>query len=111
VNTRLVLSAVPLILRRLNIAVKGDLGQTIQSLSLTGGEAGKLALGGVVFGYACAWIGHFFVEKNRPATFTVSSRFAVNDRHCAEAFVQYPLMSLRGDLRMLYEVLTLQRAP
>jgi len=39
-------------------------------------------------GYGCAWVGHFFFEKNTPATFT------------------HPLYSLRGDLQMLYDVLT-----
>ena len=23
-----------------------------------------------LFGYGCAWVGHFFFEKNRPATFS-----------------------------------------
>jgi hypothetical protein len=36
-----------------------------------------------VLGYGLAWIGHFFFEKNQPATFT------------------HPLWSFRGDLRMI----------
>jgi hypothetical protein len=27
-------------------------------------------LGALLSGYACAWVGHFVFEKNRPATFT-----------------------------------------
>mgnify|MGYP006266734547 CR=1 FL=1 len=41
-----------------------------------------------VAGYAFAWAGHYFFEKNTPATFT------------------HPLYSLRGDFTLLYEVLT-----
>lgn len=41
-----------------------------------------------VFGYAFAWIGHFFYEKNRPATFKA------------------PLYSLRGDFVMFWHILT-----
>lgn len=45
-------------------------------------------LAGVVSGYAFAWIGHFFVEKNKPATFT------------------YPLWSLAADWKMYALFLT-----
>jgi hypothetical protein len=47
-----------------------------------------LLLIAVVQGYAFAWVGHFFFERNRPATFT------------------YPLLSLRGDWRMWWRILT-----
>jgi len=42
----------------------------------------------LVPGYAFAWISHFFVEKNQPATFT------------------YPLWSFMGDWKMLAMMLT-----
>lgn len=39
-------------------------------------------VGAVLCGYAFAWVSHFFLEKNRPATFT------------------YPLWSLAADWKM-----------
>lgn len=42
-------------------------------------------------GYGFAWVGHFFFEKNRPATF------------------QYPLWSLMGDWRMFFETISGKR--
>jgi hypothetical protein len=47
-----------------------------------------LLLTALVTGYAFAWIGHFFIEKNRPATFT------------------YPLFSFLGDWKMWALMLT-----
>ncbi len=43
---------------------------------------------GPVLAYGCAWIGHFFVEGNRPATFG------------------HPLWSLRGDFKMYALILS-----
>lgn len=45
-------------------------------------------LAGVAAGYAFAWVGHFFFEKNRPATFT------------------HPLYSFMGDWVMWKDMLT-----
>ena len=47
-----------------------------------------LILYGVLQGYAFAWVGHFFFEHNRPATF------------------KYPFYSFAGDWRMWADILT-----
>jgi hypothetical protein len=54
-------------------------------------QRGALALLALVVGYAFAWVGHFFFEHNRPATF------------------QYPLYSFMGDWRMWWAILTRQK--
>lgn len=41
-----------------------------------------------ILGYGFAWIGHYFVERNKPTTFT------------------YPLYSLMGDWVMFKDILT-----
>jgi hypothetical protein len=47
-----------------------------------------LVLAALLQGYAFAWVGHFFFEHNKPATF------------------KYPGYSLLGDWRMWFEILT-----
>jgi len=47
----------------------------------------SLLLAVPLFGYGFAWVGHFFFEKNRPATFT------------------YPFYSLAGDFVMFRDIL------
>ena len=75
--------------------------QTCRRLHFVGSSLGLLGLGravvtgkkryiaaGVVAGYGCAWVGHFFFEHNKPATF------------------KYPLYSFMGDWVMYKDMLT-----
>jgi len=52
---------------------------------------GWLVLAALVQGYAFAWVGHFFFEHNKPATF------------------RYPLFSFMGDWRLWWETVTGKR--
>ncbi|WP_426167659.1 Mpo1-like protein [Pseudoduganella sp. R-34] len=57
------------------------------AMAIVSGELALLWLLPVV-GYGFAWVGHFFFEHNRPATF------------------RYPLFSLMGDWVMFRDMLT-----
>ena len=50
-------------------------------------SAKKDMVKGIAAGYACAWVGHFFFEKNKPASF------------------KFPLKSFVSDFRMYSDVL------
>lgn len=64
-----------------------SLGFTIMVYAVVSGRY-LLILAGLVAGYAFAWVGHFFFEHNRPATF------------------RYPFWSFVGDWVMLKDFLT-----
>lgn len=72
--------------RRLHFA--GTFLVILSLLAIVGTRSWSLLWVLPVIGYGFAWAGHFFFEKNRPATF------------------QHPLYSLMGDFRMFYEILT-----
>ena len=50
-------------------------------------RSAKPLLKGIAAGYACAWVGHFFFERNKPASF------------------KFPLKSFASDFRMYGDVL------
>jgi len=70
--------------RRLHV-VGTSVGLLQLPLALFTGNPSWL-LSGFATGYAFAWVGHFFFEKNTPATF------------------KHPLYSLRGDFTMARDV-------
>ncbi len=72
--------------RRLHVAGTTLAVLQLQLVFLTGNP--WLVLTGLVTGYALAWVGHFFFEKNTPATF------------------KHPFFSLRGDFAMARDVFT-----
>ena len=65
----------------------GSLGVlALVALAVLSGNAWWLLLAPLI-GYGCAWVGHFYFEKNRPATFT------------------HPWYILLGDWRMFADIL------
>jgi hypothetical protein len=72
--------------RRLHF-VGSTIGLACAATGIMHGRLGFLPLG-LVVGYGCSWVGHFFFEKNRPATF------------------RYPLYSFIGDWVMWKDIIT-----
>lgn len=70
--------------RRLH-AVGSSLGIYFWSKAIRQRKAKYLAYG-LVSGYACAWVGHFFFEHNKPASF------------------KQPFYSFISDWRMLFDI-------
>ncbi len=47
----------------------GSCGVLVLTIVAIGQGDGRWLLAALLCGYGCAWVGHFFFEKNRPATF------------------------------------------
>lgn len=63
------------------------LGWTSMAIGLVTGRKALMAAAPVI-GYGCAWVGHFLIEKNKPASF------------------KYPLYSFMGDHKMWWMIAT-----
>ncbi|BGP36942.1 hypothetical protein JCM10449v2_000846 [Rhodotorula kratochvilovae] len=86
--TRALLAALPL------LAASRDKRLELLRFGTEGWKSvGRLLLGGFLQGYVWAWVGHFFFERNKPATF------------------KHPFYSFLGDLTLWKEVMTLKRRP
>jgi hypothetical protein len=72
--------------RRLHFVGTSLAMASVAAAAVTGRKS--LLLLAPLMGYGFAWVGHFVVEKNRPATFT------------------YPAWSLRGDFVMWWKTAT-----
>jgi hypothetical protein len=72
--------------RRLHF-VGSTIGLALMVFAVISGQFWLIALA-LVQGYAWAWVGHFFFEHNKPATF------------------KYPWMSFKGDWVMWKDILT-----
>jgi hypothetical protein len=67
--------------RSLHFAGTSTALAVVAAAAITG--RGWLLVAALLAGYGSAWVGHFFIEKNRPATF------------------QHPLWSFAADFKML----------
>ncbi|GAA6056275.1 hypothetical protein JCM3770_007289 [Rhodotorula araucariae] len=86
--TRALLAAIPLL-----VATRDKRVELLRFGTEGWKSVGRLLLGGFLQGYVWAWVGHFFFERNKPATF------------------KHPFYSFLGDLTLWKEVMTLHRRP
>lgn len=71
-----------------NLHLVGSLSGLVMVVLATLTGAWWWVLAGIASGYAFSWTGHFFFEKNKPATFN------------------WPWYSFLGDWRMVWDALT-----